>query len=1057
MDLKMNISTNWLLNQKLLLNFFIVCTVLTTQAFAHTNSTELSKSSTEQNFNDQEIQVSGVVSDAEDGEVLIGVNITVKGTTIGTATDINGEFQLLVPSSADTLVFSYLGYNVYEQLIGDTREFNIELEQRALVGDEFVFIGYGSVARSDLTGSVSRVSSTELTQVSVANATDLLPGRVPGLMAKTTSGLPGTGGANLRIRGYNNPLVLVDGVEMSFDRIDPDDIESISVLKDASAAIYGARAGNGVILVTTKRGESGRPKINIRSNLNFEQPTQLVTPVNAAQYQEMFREGQINSGLNPTVSLNEIENYREGAPGFESYDWYDAVFRPWAPARSMNASVSGGSDDITYFLSGGHMRQESAFRSGDYNFERYNLRANVDANVNNRLSVFLNISGRLESIDRTSESMDEIFGSLMRAQPFFNPQNPDGSPAYAGFGNQSPVAESQSSVRGLTETDNERVEGAVGSRWKIPGVSGLELEARLNYRFIANANWIQNKSFEVYEYIPEIDDYIFRGGRGQNRVIRNEFRDRWLNPLLSLNYENVFGHHRISALALTEYIDQYRKGFNASRLSPISPDVPFLFAGDIEGIDNNDFWNENARMSYVGRVRYGYQNRYRIESTIRADATHKFAPDSRWGYFPSISGAWSIHNEPFFDVPYINELRLRASYSKTGDDSGVAAYRYLSEFLIRDGVFMFDDTVVRRISEEGLPNPDVTWLEMTSSNLGFNISVLDNLISSEFNLFRRQTENIFGTALDVFPSTFGANLPPLNINAREDRGFEIMITHENTIGDIRYSVSGNLSHSRQQYVRWAEPEYTDPDEARLFQREGNYVNRFIGYKSDGIFMTQEEIDNHPVDQDGLGNITLRPGDIRYVDLNGDGFIDFRDQTDIGRGPFPDMSYGLNFDVSYRGFGINALFQGASRFNLNIVGRARGPFQNDGTPHLYQYKYRWQPDPENPGVNINPDAQLPAIENPGLGTNANNNLTSDFWLKDGTYLRLKNLNISYTIPAQFVRQVGINRLRVYVAGSNLYTWDRLGIFSGSFDPEVPFTGAGRYPTVRTVTFGFNLEI
>lgn len=1006
-------------------------------------------------YNNDNFRVAGTVRDASDNETLPGVNIVLKGTTTGTSTDLDGNFEIMVPSPADTLVFSFVGYVTIEVPINNREIIDIALQPRVVTGDEVIVIGYGSVARRDLTGSVSQVSSRDLTQVSVASATDLLPGRVPGLMARSTTGLPGSGGANLRIRGYNNPLILVDGVEMPFNRIDPDDIESISVLKDASAAIYGARAGNGVILVTTKRGTRGTPRINIRTNISFEQPTQLVTPVNAAQYLTMFREGEINSGLNPTVSLEEIERYRSGE--LPSYDWYDAVFRPWAPQRQVSGSVSGGTDDITYFLSAGFLDQESAFRSGDYNFSRYNVRANIDANINNNLSVFMNLSGRIENVDRTSESMDEIFGSLMRAQPFYNPVNPDGSPAYAGFGNNSPVAESMSDVRGLSETVNERIEGAIGTTLQIPGIVGLEAEARLNFRFINNEAWSNNKSFEVFEYDAENDEYIFRGGRGINRVNRSDFRDRWLNPSIALRYDGIFGDHRVAALALAEYIDQYRRGFDASRLDPLSPDLPFLFAGDIEGIDNFDFWNESARVSYVGRVRYGYQNRYRIESTIRADATHKFAPGSRWGIFPSVSGSWSIHNERFFNIGFISQLRLRVSYSQTGDDTGVAAYRYLSDYIIRNNIFMFDDQVVRRIAEQGLPNPNVTWLDMTSYNVGLNMGILDNIVTAEVNLFRRFTDNIFGTALDEFPSTFGANLPPLNINAREDRGYEIEVTHQNNIGRFQYAISANLSHSREQYVRWAEPAFDDPDEARLFQREGNYVNRWIGYRSDGIFMTQEEIDNHPVDQDGFGNATLRPGDIRYIDLNGDGVIDFRDQTDIGRGPFPDMSYGFTIDLNYRGFGLNALFQGASRFNLNVVGRARGAFDNDGTPHLYQYRYRWQPDPDNPNVNINPNARLPAIENPGLGANANNSLTSDFWLQDGTYLRLKNLNISYTLPTRHVQRLGARSLRLYVSGSNLLTWDRLGIYSGSFDPEAPQTGRGVYPNVRTFTFGFNLEL
>ncbi|NCP83757.1 MAG: TonB-dependent receptor [Bacteroidetes bacterium] len=1002
-------------------------------------------------------RVTGLVIDGIDGLPLIGANIIVKGTFVGTVSDINGKFTLNVPEKKDTLIISFLGYNTLEVGIDGKDYIKATLNPRQIVGEDVVVIGYGTTTKKNLTGSVSQVTSEKLTQVTVSNPTDLLAGRVPGLITKSNTGLPGQGGSSLRIRGYSDPLILVDGIQMDFSSIDPNDIASISVLKDASAAIYGARAGNGVILVTTKRGESGNARIKIRSDVSYQAPTQLITPVNAAQFAEMWREGQINSGVNETFTLDEIRKYQIDTAGYHSYNWYDAAFREWAPMQSFNASVSGGSKDISYFLSVGQLNQESAFKSGDYNYSRYNIRSNLDAKVNKYLGAYVNLSVRTENTDRTTANLDDVFGGLMRAQPRYNPINPDGSPSYAGFGGVSPAALSNSKYSGITEENQDRIEGAIGSKLTVPSIEGMEAEARLNFRYTGSSSWISSKQFEVFEYIPEIDDYVVRGANGLNRVSRNEYQDRWLNPTVSLRYDRAFENHRISGLALAEYITSERKGFSASRLNPISPDLPYLFASDAEAIDNNDSWTESARMSYVGRAQYSYQNRYRLEATLRADATHKFSPDSRWGYFPSISGSWSINNEPFFKVDAIDELRLRVSYSKTGQDDGVAAFRYMSEYFIRDDYFMFGDVIQRIIREQGLPNPNVTWLEMTSYNIGLNVGLFNGILDAEFNLFSRLTDNIFGTSLDQFPSTFGATLPPLNINARENNGFELELNHTRRLGDFKYSVGGNLAYSREKYVRWAEPEYEDEDEARLFKREGNYVNRYIGYKSDGIFMSQEEIDNYAVNQDGLGNSTLRPGDVKYKDLNGDGEVNFRDQTDIGRGAFPDMSFGFNVDLEYKGLSVSALFQGASMFNLDVVGRSRGAFDNEGVPHFYQYEYRWQPDPDNPSVNINPNAQLPAITNPGVGANINNSLSSDFWLQDGTYLRLKNLNISYRIPQQFVQRVGIHSLSLFVSGTNLMTWDRLGIYSGSFDPEIPTTTRGAYPTIKTITFGFNLEI
>ncbi|MCC5906225.1 MAG: TonB-dependent receptor [Balneolaceae bacterium] len=1002
--------------------------------------------------------VTGTVVDAETGESLPGVNIIVKGTSTGTITDVNGLYELTLPTESDTLIFSYIGYEALEVPVDSRERIDVELESRAIMGEDLIVVGYGTMQREDLTGSVSQISSVEMTRASVGNTAELLSGRVPGLTTVSRTGLPGESGTQFQIRGFGNPLVLVDGMERSLDFIDPNDIESISVLKDASAAIYGARAGNGVILVTTKRGETGRPSFNMRSNLSFQQPTQLINTVNAAQWVEMYREGDINSGTDPRFSQEDIERYRSGEPGFESYNWWDTTFKPWAPMQDYNLSVSGGNEDYTYFISTGHMNQDSAFRSGDYTFQRYGVRASFDANVAENMTFSLNLSTRAERRKRAAESLNEVFNALNRAQPIWNPNIPDGRPAYSGFGNQSPRAASTADYSGTLTQDSEYVDGILAFEYRVPWLTGLELEARLSYNYTSDRIKNHLREFEVYSYDPEQDEYQLRGARGGNSLTNTDHRNHSLNPRIMANYQGIIRDHNFSALLLAEWIDEQNSSFNAFRRDLISPEIPFLFAGGVDGIDNMESFSEAGRASYVGRFQYGYQSRYRIEATMRADASYKFPEDTRWGYFPSISASWSLNNEPFFNIDAVDELRFRFSYSQSGDDSGVAAYRYLSGFFIRTAQnYIANQRVWTLISEDVLPNPDITWLDMTIYNAGVNLSLYDGLFSTEFNLFQRTTDNIFGTSQETFPSTFGASLPQLNINETRDRGFDLLVGHENIIGDFGYSISANVTYSREKYIRWSESDFEDEDEARLFQNQGNYTNRWIGYKSDGIFMTQEEIDNHDVDQDGAGNATLRPGDIRYLDLNGDGELTWRDQTEIGRGMFPDLSFGINIDVNYRNFDLSALFQGASMFNFNIGGRARGAFDNDGTPHVYQYKYRWQPDPNNPSVNVNPDARLPRVELFGVGTNENNNRQSDFWLVDATYLRLKNLSLSYTVPTTITNPVGISNLRLIASGSNLLTWTRMGVFEDSFDPEIPGnTNTGNYPNVRVISFGVNLN-
>ncbi|MEX0684507.1 MAG: TonB-dependent receptor [Balneolales bacterium] len=1011
------------------------------------------------NANSQDANiVSGIVTDSDDNNPLPGVNIVVSGTGIGVATNTEGYYEIEVPSLDEILLFTYVGYENQEIAIDGRTEINVSMVQSALTGEDIVVVGYGVQRRRDLTGTVSQVESRELTKVTVGNTTELLAGRVPGLMTKHTTGLPGAISDEdenpLQIRGFGAPLILVDGIEMPLDFIDPNDIESISVLKDASAAIYGSRAGNGVILVTTKRGERGRPMINFKTSMSGQQPTIMPNHVNAAQWAEMWREGELNAGVATTVSQEEVDLYRQGAPGYESYDWYGAVFKPWAPMQDYSMNVSGGSNELRYFLSAGYLDQNSAYRSGEYSFNRYNVRTNIDAYITPDLTASINLSARAEV--RKQPTGTNLFNSLRRTQPIYSPHLPDGRAAYSGFGAESPVAESSRDFVGFNDSNREFIEGALSLNYQLPMVEGLEAEARLAYSY--NTLNLKNfrKTFEVYEYDPILDEYTFRALGGNDDITLENERNHWLNPRMSVRYERGSEAHRFNAMVLAEWIDEESRYFDAFRRNLLSPEVPFLFAGSVDGIDNFDEMSQGGRASYVSRLQYGYRDRYRIEGTIRADATHRFPENSRWGFFPSIATSWTLSEEPFFNVNAVDELQLRLSYSQSGSDD-VAAFRYLAGYFIRENNYIIDDQVYSMISEQVMANPDITWLDMTIYNIGLNASFWNRLLSTELNVFQRDTDNIFGTSQENFPSTFGAELPQLNINATRDRGFEVLLGHDNRVGELRYSVSANMGYARERYVRWSEPEYTDEDEIRIFQNEGNYTNREIGYRSDGLFMTQSEIDAHSVDQDGNSNSTLRPGDIRYIDLNDDGVIDFRDQTDIGRGQFPDMTFGMNFNFAYKGFDLTALFQGASFFNINMTDQARGIFPNDNTPHTYQYEYRWQPDPNNPNVNINPDVQLPAIEQPGIGTNENNDRTSDFWLQDGTYVRLKNLNLTYNLPTRLTSSLGIVAASVYVSGSNLFMFNKLGIYSSSFDPEIPTTGQGAYPTVRVVSLGINLNI
>jgi TonB-linked SusC/RagA family outer membrane protein len=619
--------------------------------------------------------------------------------------------------------------------------------------------------------------------------------------------------------------------------------------------------------------------------------------------------------------------------------------------------------------------------------------------------------------------------------------------------------------------------------YKIPQVTGLSVKGTLTYMSDNLQTKDLNKRMPVYQYDRDAGEPTQVGQSGSDNISESLRQFKRVYPTISISYENEFGDHDIKGLLLTETIDEETINFGASRRDLLTTDLPFLNLGSELGIQNSGNALEFGRSSIVGRVNYGYKNKYFLESSFRYDASSNFAEDSRWGFFPSVSAAWRLSEEDFLkDVEAINSLKVRLSYSETGNDN-IGLYRYLEAFSIQgssnsysSGPYLFGNSgLSTAISTTGLANPNVTWRELTTYNFGIDAQLFDGLLGVELDIFYRDQKGIFATPLADFPSTFGATLPQENQNSTSNRGFDLVLTHKNKIGELSYDVGLSLGFARERYEYWPvdkdirayaedDTELNDPvfiERFNLIQlRNGNWLNRNIGYKTDGIFMSQEEIDNYPVDQSllagGTGNSRVIPGDIRYVDLNGDNYIDWRDQDEIGKGGLPDMTYGINLSATFKNFSLSMLFQGATGFNFTFGNEIRNILINNVIPYKFQYDYRWTPDPNNPAVNINPNAQLPAST--AANANANNSVVSDFWVQDGTYLRLKNLNFGYEIPTSIKDMIGVTNFRVFVSGSNLITWNNLGIYKGAFDSEGPSNQNGStYPLIKTLSYGINISL
>lgn len=1030
--------------------------------------------------------IEGTVTD-EDGAPLPGASIVEKGTSNGTQSDFDGNFSLSLIGENATLVISYIGFSTKQVVVGEETSLTISLEEDTAGLDEVVIVGFGTQKKSAITGSVVKVDAKDLTTVSVANTTELLSGRVAGVITKQTTGVPGADATELSIRGFGKPLVLVDGIEMSLDRIDPNDIESINVLKDGSAAIYGARAGNGVILVTTKRGKVGKPIIQYTGTTSFQQPTVWKNNVNGGQFVEMQNEGGAAS-----YTPEELALYKAAGPGYETYNWERTVFRTWAPLNQHNLSVRGGSEKIRFFSSFGSLDQGGSFKTGDLNYNRLNVRSNIDANITDHLTFGIDMSYRKEKTSEPGLPLTTIYNQLTVSEPILPPVIP-GYPELAansggGFNNRGAYGASNRDLSGFIDKNNEVLTGRMQLQYKFPFLEGLSAKASVSYTSQTRQTKDLSKRMIVYEYNRETQEAVSVGAIANNDLIEKLYQFKSFLPSISLNFNQEYGNHSIKGLLLTETIDEKILNITSGRKDLLSTDLPFLNFGSELGITNSGDAIEFGRSSVVGRLNYGYKDRYFLEGSFRYDATSNFAAKSRWGFFPSVSAAWRISEENFIKdkVDFIDNLKLRLSYSETGNDRIFKAdgttpdyFRYLSANEIQTGdysSYLFGASgLSTALATSGLANPFVTWRDLTTYNIGLDAHFLNGLIGMEFDIFYRLQEGIFATPLDQFPSTFGATLPQVNQNSTDNRGFDLVLTHRNSIGAFKYNVGISFGLAREKYKHWpvdkaieafadSDEELNDPEFIRRFNLvqglSGNWVNRNIGYKTDGIFMNQAEIDAHTVDQSliagGTGNERLVPGDIRYIDLNGDGVLNWRDQDEIGKGGLPDMTYGLNLNASYKGFSISALFQGAAGFNFNITGGARTILANNSIPFEYQYKYRWTPDPNDPGLNINPNAILPGSTD--SGAHLNNNQTSDFWLQDGKYLRLKNLNIGYDIPQDVLKTIGFDRIRLFVSGSNLITWNKLGIYKGSFDSEGPVNQSGAtYPLLKTVSMGINISL
>lgn len=1000
--------------------------------------------------NQQARSVKGTVLD-QNGEPVIGANIVEKGTTNGTISDINGQFTLNVGQRNPVLVVSYIGFATKEVPVGNASSLNVKLSENTEALDEVVVVGYGVQKRASVTGSVATIQTKDIATVKTPNVSNTLAGKLPGLRAVQRSGAPGDDDASIDIRGFGSALVIVDGVERDFKQIDANDIESISILKDASAAVYGFKGANGVILVTTKKGEAGKPKISYNGYVGLQNITRYPEFYNAYEYATLYNEAQQNIGVTPPYSPDDLERFKQG---IGTTDWYDEVIRKTAPTTYHNLSVSGGSEKVKYFFSLGFTDQEGIYRSKAFNYKRYNVRSNISAEIVKGFTVDLQLSGRLDTRMKPYEA-EPLSRSIQMAKPIFPIYANDNEDYWSNPGDKgNPVHLSDIDNVGYDRRDRREFNGSITLNWEIPWLKGLAAKALFSYDYnnLYSRKWY--KEYYEYQYNQANETYDITGSHTISELTTQS--DNYFKPngQISLSYKNTFGLHDVGALLLWEFYNDRKDWVKAYRQFTVGA-IDQIGAGDKTNLSNDGKANVSAHTGLVGRINYAYASKYLVELSFRYDGSYKFDPDKRWGFFPAASLGWRVSEEDFFKeaLPMIDNLKIRGSYGKVGDEGDFAAYQYLTGYTYPSGNYVLGSGGLSNgAKDKGMPNTNLTWYESTTANVGFEVSAKSGLISAEFDYFIRKRDGLLATRLLTLPTTFGQALPQENLNSDKTQGFELVIGHRNKVNDFTYDVKANFSTTRN-YNRHVERAAS----SNLYDNWRNnsndrYKDIQWGKKVVGQFGSYEEILNSPI-QDNNGNKSLMPGDLKYEDWNHDGIIDGKDDQPIGHGNTPRIYYGLNLYGEYKGVDLTIFLQGAAGHEVFTGGDFMSPFIQQGLGNgitlWLDHWHREDPtDMASPWV----PGYMPALRPTGFSSNTGNNTWT---MQKASYVRLKTIELGYTFPKKWMSRAGIENLRVYVNGFNPLTFTgRKGVMK-YMDPENSEGMFRYYPQMKTYNFGVNL--
>lgn len=987
-------------------------------------------------------QCTGTITDAN-GEPIIGASVQVKGTHDGAVTDLNGHFALSnVPKNA-TLTVSYVGFTTQEiTWKGSPLKIRLTEDQQSI--NEVVVVGYGTQKKANLSGSVAQINGAALENRPINNVTSGLQGLMPGITVTGTNGAPGLDGGSIRVRGVgtlNNasPYILVDGIETSnLNSLDPQDIESISVLKDAaSAAIYGSKASNGVILITTKRGTNGKPRVSYSSYYGISNATMLMDRMNSADAASYYNMALERSGKKPVFTDEDIQKFRDGSDpyGHPNTDWYDLAYKTGFQHR-QSVNATGGNEYARYMASAGYLKQSSVLPNAGR--EQFNFRTNLDLNISKSVTAHMNLSYIHNNYTDASSayyggSSDQTIRLLNRIAPWIPYKNEDGS--YGTISDGSPMAWLDSGMN--VKRKNQNINALLGLDWQIY----KDLKLTVQGAYVDNT--------QRYEYFQKFIQYNPNKASEPNHLNINNYEWHRLNFDAFLNYtKNVADHHFKGMAGWHTERYKYNED-NTYRKSFPNNDLTDMNAGDASTQTNGGYTRVLSMVSWFGRFNYDWNDRYLFEANIRGDASSRFAKGHRWGYFPSFSAAWRISEEPFMESArgWLDNLKLRASWGRLGNQDALSDYYPWMNTYNLGASYPFGGTLNTGYYQGSYHLETITWEKSTSWGIGLDFGIFHDLTGT-IDFYNRKTTGIIMNV--SAPAEFALGAYKDNIGSMRNTGIEVSLNYNHNFGKgWAVNAAANFAYNKNKILDLGVDAQGKPVEyisnGNMRQAVGHQYNTFYMYHWTGkFFNSQEEADEYTKKYGNPFGKKFMAGDLIYADTNGDGKLNSEDRIYESTSDMPKFTYSFTLGASWKNFDLSTFWQGVAGtrhvFNREVLGEFVG---DSGHPSTY-WKKAWTED--------NHDAKMPRVFETSTSASDMMVVMSDFWLWNTSYLRLKTLQFGYNLPKSLLSRVGIEKVRVFYSGENLLTIDALGF---NQDPETTSERGSSYPLIRSHSIGINI--